>query len=420
MSRFTSESAKAAQRSLVLMYFVNGFSATAYVPLIPELINQIGVNFVQWGTILGFTGLGALLPLTFTHRLVAQYGTRRVIRIAATLATVMMVLIPFSHNWVTFFVLQVLQTMSFSAFNISINSSSVMLQKKMKKTIVGGMHAAWSIGAASSAFISGLLIPYFSMPVHIGIVGALCVLAYQLAGRKLLGKENDGHTNESARAKKVPWLRTPAFVWLLTAGLFAGVWPEMVMIDWSSVFAKRALLAEGGLIAIPYTCFTVAMIIGRLSIGPITKRIHISEMSKWGGTVGAVMLLLGTLLGPTFAATNPVLGMVVSCVFFGIAGLGVGPMVPSFFTAAGNVMGLTTAQALSRMSMVNMFVTLTAKTIMGALAQQNMQVAFIFPTITLFAAGIISAFVVAKAKRNEDEMLTAFPMTGPIEVSDAD
>ena len=83
-------------------------------------------------------------------------------------------------------------------------------------------------------------------------------------------------------------------------------------------------------------------------------------------------------------------------------------------------MGLTTAQALSRMSMVNMFVTLTAKTIMGALAQQNMQVAFIFPTVTLFAAGIISAFVVAKAKRNEDEMLTAFPMTGPIEVRDAE
>jgi hypothetical protein len=70
------------------------------------------------------------------------------------------------------------------------------------------------------------------------------------------------------------------------------------------------------------------------------------------------------------------------------------------------------------MSMINMFTMLSAKFIMGALAQQDLQVAFMFPAITLLIAGIISAFVIKRAKRNEKEMLTAFPATAPIIVVD--
>ena len=70
------------------------------------------------------------------------------------------------------------------------------------------------------------------------------------------------------------------------------------------------------------------------------------------------------------------------------------------------------------MSMINMFTMLSAKFIMGALAQQDLQVAFMFPVTTLFIAGIISAFVVKRAKRNEKDMLSAFPATAPIVIID--
>ena len=415
MTQFTSERARSAQRALTIMFFVHGFSATVWVPRIPQLIDQIGVNFVQWGTILGLTGLGSLLPLMFTNRLVSRFGTRPVIRISVGLVTLFLVLIPWSNNWWIFFLLQMAQTMAFSSYNISVNSAAVMLQKKVKRTIIGTMHGAWSIGAASSAFLSGLLI-FLEFRLHIFIVGALCALAFQLAGRKLLEPEIDGHQSEAAREKKVSWLKTPPFVWLLTAGLFAGVWPEIVMIDWSSVFSKNILLVEAGLNAIPYTVFTFAMIIGRLSINPLSKRIHVSEIAKWGGLVGSLLLLCGVVVGPLITPTDRTLGLVVSSLFFGLAGLGVGPMVPSFFTAAGHVVGLTTAQALSRMSMVNTFTVLGAKTVMGAIAQHSVQVAFYFPVVTLFLAGVISSFVVTRAKTNEREMLTAFPPTAPIDL----
>ena len=395
------------------MFFVQGFSSTVIVPRIPELVKQVDANLVTWGTTIGLAGLGALLPLMFTNRLVARFGTRPVIRIAAALIAVCLAAIPWSTSIWMYLFIQVFQVMVFSAYNIAINAAAVMLQKKMKRTIVGSMHAGWSIGAASSAAISGLMVG-LPFKLHIGVVAALCFVAFQLTGRKLLEPAVDGHKSESARQTKVSWLKTPKFVWLLTLGLFCGVWPEIVMIDWSALFSKNVMNLEPAMSAIPYTVFTGAMIIGRISIDRITKKFHISQMSKWGGIVGSVLLFAGIIFGPMVATSNATLGLVVLCIFWGLAGLGVGPQVPSFFTAGGYVMGLSTAQVLSRMSMMNTFIMLSAKFFMGALAQVDMQIAFMFPATTLLIAGIISAFVVKKAKSNEKEVLTAFPPTAPI------
>ncbi|MEN9342542.1 MAG: hypothetical protein RIR24_129 [Actinomycetota bacterium] len=400
------------------MFFIQGFAATVTVPRIPELIEQIGVNLVVWGSVIGLSGLGALLPLMFTNRLIARYGTRPIIRISAVFIALCVIAIPWSTNVYVFFAIQVAQTMAFSAYNIGINAASVMLQKKMKRTIIGKMHAAWSIGAASSAAISGILVNFIDFKTHMALIGLICLLAFQFAGRTLLEPAADGHKKEVERQQKVSWLKTPPFVWLITVGLFAGVWPEVVMIDWSALFSKEVMGLTPAMSAIPYTVFTIAMIIGRFSLDRITKNIHISELAKWGALAGSILIAAGVWLGPLVAQFDKTLGLIVLCVFWGIAGLGVGPQVPSFFTAGGNVMGMTTAQVLSRMSMINMFTMLSAKFLMGALAQQDLQVAFMFPVITLMVAGFISAFVIKYAKRNEKDMLAAFPATAPIVVID--
>jgi MFS family permease len=400
------------------MYFIQGCASTALVPRIPELVGQVNANLVMWGTVIGVAGLGSFFPLMFTNRLVARFGTRPVIRIASAFIAIILALIPWSTSIWMFFGLQAVNTMAFSSFNIAINSASVMLQKKVKTTIVGSMHAAWSLGAAASAALSGALVTLLPFKTHLGLVALFCLLAFQLIGRTLLEPAQDGHKTEAAREEKVSWLKTPAFVWVLTAGLFCGVWPEIVMIDWSALFSKQVMNLNPAMSAIPYTVFTVAMIIGRLSINRTAERLHISELSKWGGTIGSALLFVGIFVGPLVAQTNAALGLILLCLLWGLAGLGVGPQVPSFFTAGGYVMGLSTAQALSRMSMLNMFLMLGAKFVMGAIAQQNLQAAFLFPATTLLLAGVISGIVVKRVKRNENEMLTAFPPTSPIVVID--
>ena len=324
----------------------------------------------------------------------------------------------FATNGWMYFAFHAAMMFSMSFFNIAVNAQSVMLQKKVKKVILGKFHAAWSIGAGISAAVSGILASFMSLQLHLVLVGLMAIVAFEVSIRSMLKPSEDGHREERQAAQKVPFFKSPNQLWLLAFGFFAGVFPEMVMMDWSAVFAKQVMLLNPTLGAIPFTAFTVAMIAGRLLIGRVTKKYHISDLSKWGGIIGAVAMALGVLVAPTLVPVSPILAMIVLSLFWAVSGFGLAPMVPSFFGAAGHVKGLTTAQALSRMSLVNALAVIVAKIFMGALAQGiGLVWAFMLPVTMMFIAGILAGRVAKNSKRKE-AVENAFPLTGPITVVD--
>jgi hypothetical protein len=67
---------------------------------------------------------------------------------------------------------------------------------------------------------------------------------------------------------------------------------------------------------------------------------------------------------------------------------------------AGNVEGLSTAQALSRLLLFNTIVVIFAKMAMGSLIDaSSLPLAMIFPIVTFAIAGIISGIVANRFKR---------------------
>ena len=414
----TKERTKSAEFALVAAFFIQGFLAITYLPRIPEIIDQIDVSFGVWGLIIGLAGLGALVPLLITNRLVGKFGTRPIVRISSIMIVLTTMSLGWAFNGFVYFVFHALMMFSMSFFNIAVNAQSVMLQKKVKKVILGKFHAAWSIGAGVSAAVSGILASFMSLQLHLFLVGLFAIIAFELSIRSMLKPSEDGHHEERQASKRVPFFKSPNQLWLLAFGFFAGVFPEMVMMDWSAVFAKEIMLLNPTLGAIPFTAFTIAMITGRLLIGRATKKYHISELSKWGGIMGSVAMLLGVLIAPLLVPTSPMLGLLVLSLFWLVSGFGLAPMVPSFFGAAGHVAGLTTAQALSRMLLVNTIAVSIAKIFMGALAQGiGLALAFVFPVTMMFIAGLLAGKVAKNSKRKE-AVENAFPLTGPITVVD--
>ena len=414
----TKERNKSSEFALVAAFFIQGFLAITYLPRIPEIIEQIGVSFATWGLIIGLAGIGSLIPLLITNRLVGRFGTRPIVRISSLMIVITTASLGFATNGWMYLAFHASMMFSMTFFNIAVNAQSVMLQKKIKKVILGKFHAAWSIGAASSAAVSGILASFASLQIHLVAVGIAALIAFEVSIRKMLRPTEDGHHEERQASKRVPFFKSPTQLWLLAFGFFAGVFPELVMMDWSAVFAKQVMLLTPTLGAIPFTVFTLAMIAGRLLIGRVTKKYHISDLSKWGGIIGAVTMLLGVLLAPLLVASNPILAMIVLSLFWAVSGFGLAPMVPSFFGAAGHVAGLTTAQALSRMSLVNALAVIIAKIFMGALAQGiGLVLAFIFPVTMMFIAGFLAGRVAKNSKRKE-AVENAFPLTGPITVVD--
>jgi hypothetical protein len=154
------------------------------------------------------------------------------------------------------------------------------------------------------------------------------------------------------------------------------------------------------------------MILGRLSINSLGKKWHISTVARFAGWLAGISMVLGVVLGSALVATNQDLALVVVSVFFFLTGLGASPMVPSFFSAAGYVKGLNTAQVLARMSFMNSIAIIGAKYLMGALALNvGLTLAFVFPTITFLLAGVLAGMVAKRAKASET-LNAAYPATG--------
>lgn len=412
---------KRARLALFAIFFTQGFAAITTLPRIPELIHQIDVSFLVWGSIIGFSGLGSLIPLVFTNRLVGRFGTSPVIRLSAIAIVIAQFSLGLIYIPVIFFIVYFLQSFAFSTFNIALNAQAVMLQNKLGRVILGSLHGAWSMGAAASAAISGWLAGFMPLWQHLIIVPALCLIAFQIAGRQLLTPREDGHAIEKSKSKSVSWAKTPGYLWLLALGLFAGMWPELVLMDWSAIYSRDVLQIDPTRGAMPYTIFTAAMIVGRFAVGPITRKIQFSTMSAIGGFVGATAMAIGVYFSATLAKSNLDLAFAILLACYAISGLGASAMVPSFYSAGGNVRGLSTAQALSRMSLANSLIVIVSKAFMGALVEDNGMVpAMVFPIVSFFAAGFIAAYVSRNSRRIREASLKAYPPTGPIDVIDVE
>ena len=408
----TKARADQANNAIAAIFFIQGIVGVTQIPRIPELIEQVGADFGVWGLISGLAGLGGMLGLLYTSRLIARFGTKNVTIFGGAGQALFVMALVFAHDPIVYLIFTALGALSGSTLNISINSQSVALQKAMNRVIIGRFHAAWSIGATLSAIISGFLATFMPLWIHLLLVPGLGIIALFIFGQKLLVASEDGHGAGQTSAKKSSFLKMPGQVWILAAGLFTGVFGELAMMDWSAVYAKNVLLLDAGRGAIPYAAFSTAMILGRLSINSLGKKWHISTVARFAGWLAGISMVLGVVLGSALVATNQDLALVVVSAFFFLTGLGASPMVPSFFSAAGYVKGLNTAQVLARMSFMNSVAIIGAKYLMGALALNvGLTLAFVFPTITFLLAGVLAGMVAKRAKASET-LNAAYPATG--------
>jgi MFS family permease len=410
-----AERVKSVRTALNAIFFLQGALGTVMIPRVPELIEQIDVNFTAWGAILGFSGLGALVGLMYANRYIVRLGSRRVLEITSVASALLLVSLPFITNAWIFFLVQAAMAFTGSCFNIALNTQAVVLQKMLNRTIIGKFHAIWSIGAAGSAAVSAVLATFLPIWLHFLLIPTIAAVILYFASTRTLTAEEIGKSSERKPEKKSPFWKAPSQLWLLSAGLFAGVFPEAAIMDWSAVYGKRELGLDAGLSAIPYTLFVGAMIVSRLSIGRLTRNRHVGVLSFWGGLFGSVAMGAGALLGPVLAEQDPTLGLTATSILWFAAGLGLGPMSPTFFSAAGYVKGLTTAQALARMSLISSVLFMGGKFVMGAIAQDvNLVAAFMLPTALFCIAGLVAGAIAKRVDAGKGAIEDAFPMTGPI------
>ncbi len=415
MTRPTAERLRSAQLSLLVVYITMGHAALSTVAWVPEFIDRLNVSFATWGTIVGFGIIGTIAPLLFASRIIMRFGSRPVIRGAIYAAMFMLIALSWTNEPLPWFFINAGFGFTLSTLGLAVNSHSVLLQKQLKGNVLGKIHAGWSAGALLAALTGAASTVFLDLEFYLILVAGITILIFEFALRGLLSPSEDGHKLEKAKTTSRKFYQVPPELWLLCIGIFTGTFAEAVLIDWSAVFARDALSLEPSLRSIPFAAFMIGMIIGRLSMSRLTRRLHPSELAKYGAFIGAALLLANSFLSPQLAANSVYFGLVINATAFFLAGLSMSALAPSFFAAAGHVPNVNTASALATMSLFNSVVSIGAKTIVGGIAEGiGIEVVFVFPALLLIAAGFIAGKVAKRAKASELD--TAYRPTGPLQI----
>ena len=415
MQQLPRERLRKAQIAMLLTFIFMGHAALSSVAWVPEYIARLDVSFATWGTIIGLGVIGSITPLFFASRLMMRFGSRPLIRVANYGGMVALVSLGLTSDPALWFFINMAFNFCMSLLGVSVNSHGVLLQKKISKNIIGRLHAAWSVGAVMAAFSGGLATMFLPLEVYLVIVAISTLIIFEFSLKSLLSPEEDGHVEERAGVVKRRFYQMPQQLWLLAFGLFCGIYPEVAIIDWAAVFARDVLNAEVALRSVPFATFMVGMIAGRLSMTRLAERYHPHLMASRGSFMAAIALALTAIFAPMLTESSPTLGLVVASLLWGLAGLGLSPVSPAFFSAAGHIPGVSTAWAVSRLSLFNSMVAIGAKTMMGALTEGvGLSLAFFFPITLAIGAGVIAGLFASRARRSELD--AAAPPTGPISI----
>lgn len=353
--------------ALTTFFALDGFVFAGWVVRIPAIKEQTGASPSTLGLALLGVSAGAVITMMFTGRLCSRYGSHPVTVVCAVLLSLSVMLPPLTHSAAALGAVLLLFGAAYGSINVAFNSAAVDLVAALRRPVMPTFHAAFSLGGMIGAGLGGLVAGSLSPTHHLLGLGIIGLLVTALTAPTLLRQEpprppehatsgpehaTSGPTDaaagpadaiaESADATAGPQDPTPAKAaphrsaprtrrLVVVFGLIAlcTAYGEGALADWGALHLRQDLGSSAGVAAAGYSCFALAMTIGRLTGTTLLERLGHTRTVVLGGGVAAAGMLLGALAPALWAA---LLG-------YSIAGLGLANLFPVAVERAGALAG---------------------------------------------------------------------------------
>ncbi|MFG2943174.1 MFS transporter [Streptomyces sp. NPDC048282] len=317
--------------AITALFAMDGFVFAGWVVRIPDIKHQTHASVGALGLALLGVSAGAVITMTLTGRLCRRYGNHRVTVACAALLALSVALPPLTHSVLALGAVLLVFGAAYGSLNVAFNSAAVDLVAALRRPIMPSFHAAFSLGGMIGAGLGGLVAGSLSPTRHLLALTVIGLLVTAVAGRTLLRydtpvphtEERPGATPRRLDARNRRLVLVFGLIALCTA------YGEGAMADWGALHLRQDLGASAGLAAAGYTCFALAMTVGRASGTRLLERLGRSRTVIFGGGTAAAGMLLGSL-APWVWAT--LLG-------FAITGLGLANLFPVAVERAGALAG---------------------------------------------------------------------------------
>jgi len=178
--------------------------------------------------------------------------------------------------------------------DVAMNTEAVAVQNRIGSRIMSGFHASYSVGGLAGAAVgAGCAWGAVSVRAQLGAVSIVVLVVGLLAADHFDPISPAINPDPDNRSGKIRWSR--ALV-ALSVMAFASFLAEGAANDWSAVYLHSSLGTSAGFAGLGYTCFAVAMTVGRLCGDRLAERwgprqlVRISSAAAALGWCGALIL----------------------------------------------------------------------------------------------------------------------------------
>ena len=380
-------SPKSESFQLQLLFFVFAIFIMAWVPRFPEVKANLGLSNGQFGTLISTGTLGALASLFLTGHIVHKFGTKIVILTNTFLMSAALISIVQTKSPTLFLILNVILGWGISGYHIAVNAQAFNSIERVKGLTIARLHGMWALGALTTAILSGLVVGYVGLALHIGGVAVVMAAIIFISVNKLnpvLVKPNEDREEHLPIRTLFTSFRID---WLVSGGLLCAVFLEFATGDWSAIFTKERIGVSSGLAALPYIFFMIAMISGRLGANRLSKIFHIHHTVRFLSLVGGTGFIIFLAIAVNIPSEHKYWALVATCIAFMFAGGGSSLLAPTFYTAGNRRSSLPSAVVVGQMGVVNNTAVFILKACVAWTAEfsGSLAIALVIPALMLIA-----------------------------------
>ena len=385
-------SPKSESFQLQLLFFVFAIFIMAWVPRFPEVKANLGLSNGQFGTLISTGTLGALASLFLTGHIVHKFGTKVVILTNTFLMSAALISIVQTKSPTLFLIFNVILGWGISGYHIAVNAQAFNSIERVKGLTIARLHGMWALGALTTAVLSGLIVGYVGLALHIGGVAVIMAALIFISVNKLnpvLVKPN----GDSEEHLPIRTLFTSFRVdWLVSGGLLCAVFLEFATGDWSAIFTKERIGVSAGLAALPYIFFMIAMIAGRLGANRLSQIFHIHHTVRFLSFTGGTGFIIFLALAVNIPSEHKYWALVPTCLAFTFAGAGSSLLAPTFYTAGNRRSSLPSAVVVGQMGVVNNTAVFILKACVAWTAEfsGSLAIALVIPALMLIATAFFA------------------------------
>ena len=358
------------------MFFVIGFAAGAWAPLVPFAKQRLALDDGALGLALVSMGVGSIVAMPLAGALAARLGCRRVVIAAAAVVCLSLPLLAVMSSVPLFAAALFAFGVGIGSLDCVINIQAIVVERDSGRTMMSGFHALYSLGGfAGAAAVSGciaLKAPLLGVSLA---VAALMALATAASTPGLLARKSQ----DAAPRFALP--RGP--VLLIGVFCFVVFLTEGSALDWSAVFLRTVRQVPAAGAGLGYAAFAVTMTGGRLVGDRVVAALGLRRVVIAGALIAAA--------GLVFATEAP--GWISTVIGYALVGVGCANIVPALYTAIGRQTAMPESQAVAAVSVLGYAGILAGPAGIGFVAASTSL------SIALLAVAVLLAAVAAGATR---------------------